>query len=174
MVSGMAKEKKPFPNETWWTDRRGRRWRVEIKWAPVAGRAEPVAVMIEASPGEVVTGETLKGIRFAELADRMRQAAAFAHASVASDPQRDLTAEQRSEYLSTAELLLAHKGRTLTNDDLGEVARVYRQAHRIGANPRVAVREQFHLSDSGAAKRIRAARDAGLLGPARPGKAGEV
>jgi hypothetical protein len=51
---------------------------------------------------------------------------------------------------------------------------VYREAHRVGGNPRAAVREQFHLSDSGAAKRIRAARDAGLLGPARPGKAGEA
>jgi hypothetical protein len=84
------------------------------------------------------------------------------------------TDDERAHAGALAEGLQARKGRTLTTGDLEVVADVYRAAWRQGANPRHAVAEQFHLSDSGAAKRIRAARGAGLLGPARPGKAGEV
>jgi hypothetical protein len=86
----------------------------------------------------------------------------------------DLTDEDRAAALAVADGLEARKGRTLTSDHLHVVADVYRTAWREGADPRRAVAEHFHLSDSGAAKRIRAARDAGVLGPARPGKAGEA
>jgi hypothetical protein len=78
------------------------------------------------------------------------------------------------ELRSYADAFRPRKGRKITDDDLRIVADVYRTAWRQGADPRRAVAEQFHLSDSGAAKRIRAARDAGFLGQARPGKAGEV
>jgi hypothetical protein len=70
--------------------------------------------------------------------------------------------------------LFGNRPRALQKETLEEVARVYRDAHKLGRNPRQAVRGHFDLrSDSGAAKRIRAARDARLLGPTSPGKAGE-
>ena len=174
--------------ESVWTDRRGRKWLVVIAWAAVGGRFEPIGVTVAAtSKGAVITGETLKAVPLGGVADQIRrdQADVFAEAirrwdqirpEEFADPAavRSVIEADRRSALELSELMMAHKGRTLTRDDLAAVASVYREAHRVGADPRAAVREQFHLSDSGAAKRIRAARDAGVLGPARPGKAGEA
>jgi hypothetical protein len=60
-----------------------------------------------------------------------------------------------------------------TDDELLEVARVYEAALADGVKPRRAVASRFHLSDDGASRVIRKARDAGVLGePPGPGKAG--
>jgi hypothetical protein len=68
----------------------------------------------------------------------------------------------------------ARRGR-LTPEELAEVARVYREAYAAGRPPKKAVVSHFGLSDVGASKRIRLARDGGYLGEARgrgaPGEA---
>jgi hypothetical protein len=61
----------------------------------------------------------------------------------------------------------------LSDDQLVEVARVYRD-NVHSRNPTQAVAHHFHLSHSTAARAVRRARNAGLLGPAverRPGEA---
>lgn len=61
--------------------------------------------------------------------------------------------------------------RRVTDEMLEKVAQVYR--HNVGNKPTQAVAEHFGKAHRTAALYVRRARDAGLLGPALPGKAGE-
>jgi hypothetical protein len=56
-----------------------------------------------------------------------------------------------------------HKGRRLEADELQQVADVYRAAHAEARPVNEAIRDAFDLTKDGAAKRIMAARRAGLL-----------
>lgn len=73
-----------------------------------------------------------------------------------------------------AELTNRRRRRTVTDELLDQVADVYRTAVTEGFHaPTQAVGEQMHVSRSQAAKYVTAARKAGKLGPAAPGKRGE-
>jgi hypothetical protein len=175
------------------TDRQGHQWSIDVLWTYVGARLEPAGVYVVSAddPPVPLTAETLRRIPFGTLVDNYRRQEVksseelLANWAKAREPgfaghaemegwYVPFTDEQAASVREMVEASRPKKGRTLTNDDLQVVADVYRTAWRQGADPRRAVAEQFHLSDSGAAKRIRAARDAGLLGQARPGKAGEV
>lgn len=62
--------------------------------------------------------------------------------------------------------------RTITDDILATVADVYRT--HVEDRPTQAVARHFKISDRTARLYVRRARDAGRLGEARPGKAGEL
>ncbi|WP_157879717.1 hypothetical protein [Streptomyces yangpuensis] len=64
--------------------------------------------------------------------------------------------------------------RSLTPDHLTNVAEVYREAHKQGRPPTVAVAEHFGVSHSAAAKWVGAARKQGQLGPVAKGSRGSV
>jgi hypothetical protein len=65
------------------------------------------------------------------------------------------------------------RGRTrLTDDELEEVATIYRAAHARGEAPTETVREVLRTSRASASRWIREARDRGFLGPAQPRRAG--
>lgn len=57
--------------------------------------------------------------------------------------------------------------------DPADVARVYRKARELGQPPTLAVAGEFIVSRTTASRWIRSCREQGLLGPARPGCAGE-
>jgi hypothetical protein len=57
------------------------------------------------------------------------------------------------------------------DDELESIAAVYRIAHACGERPTAVLAEVLDASWSTAAKKVKAARDAGLLGPAVRGKA---
>ncbi len=65
----------------------------------------------------------------------------------------------------------ARPRRKVTDDLLREVAEVYRT--NVDDRPTQAIRERFGMPRSTAALYVRRARDAGHLGAAQPGKAGE-
>lgn len=81
------------------------------------------------------------------------------------DPSRsDIYLWSDSEIQADSERLQrayrAQQGKRLDVEDLKEVARIYRENPD---RPRKAVAEQLHIADVTASKRIRKARDAGLL-----------
>lgn len=59
-------------------------------------------------------------------------------------------------------------------DELVRVAGTYRIAQACGIPPTKSVAEIFNITRSAAAKKVMAARKAGLLGPTTPGKKGET
>jgi hypothetical protein len=138
-------------------------WTLESWWRTLDGRSEPVEVRIfsltpPAPYGTVVTGDAIRKLQLGQmLADSrmwLRQSAMFwfRHPSTMdmarSDPQISALAE---------ELILGGKpqrGQALSNDDLENVADVYRSAWIDGEPVNEAVRRAFHLSKDGAAKRI--------------------
>jgi len=63
--------------------------------------------------------------------------------------------------------------RVLTDEFLAQVAEVYRQ-NTSTTQPSKAVAEHFKYTPSSARRLVREARLRGLLGPARPGRAGEL
>ena len=77
--------------------------------------------------------------------------------------------ELSNEAASAAERKLSPTGRPIADAELSEVARVYTE-HQ-GSTPTQAVAAHFHLSPSGAAKRVAKARRAGLLPPTVKGRA---
>jgi len=69
----------------------------------------------------------------------------------------------------------SRQGRRLSDDDLKETARIYREAMTIGRNPTEAVQRELHLSRSTAGRWVMQARRRGFLGPAPAGRvAGEA
>jgi Family of unknown function (DUF6214) len=60
------------------------------------------------------------------------------------------------------------------DQDLGEIAAIYRAAVLEGGRPTKAVMEAKHVSRATASRWIARARDVGELGKARPGVAGEI
>jgi hypothetical protein len=63
---------------------------------------------------------------------------------------------------------------SVTREHLEQVATVYRKAEAVGLPPTKAVSEQLGASHSTAARWVGMARQKGLLGPAQPGRSGEV
>ena len=66
------------------------------------------------------------------------------------------------------------RGSPITEDNLLEVARVYREAVKHGDPPTQAVADGMNVARSTAARWVAAARTRGLLGPAMRGKGEEA
>lgn len=173
----------------------GHPWRVEVTWAEVDGRAEPVGLMIM-SYSEVMDGENLVGygdglrpIRSSLLRGDLMSAIESDRKRVIEDAQSILAAEHRFEDGERAEdfdkarhVLEVHsnrRGRKLADGDgtplptdeaLAKVAAIYTAAWQEGRPPTKAVAESLGISRSAAAKRVRRARDAGHLPDTRQGK----
>jgi hypothetical protein len=69
---------------------------------------------------------------------------------------------------------VAIRGAGDQGDELSRIAALYRQALVCGLHPVQHVAERLEMPKSTAAKRVIAAREAGLLGATTPGKAGET
>jgi hypothetical protein len=84
--------------------------------------------------------------------------------------------DEKERFLISKSSAAPRTGRPLhwTPSLLAEVARVYREAWIARKKPTTAVSKRFHLSQSGAAKVVKLARQAGLLPPTTQGKPGWI
>lgn len=159
-------------NSFWWPDWKRGPWRVQMTWAELGGRAEPVGFAIEwagsKNAAQPVTGDLLRKLVFGEL-----------------------VREHRAELAQTVQLLAAGKGKLAgiakgqipiynagggryPPGTLERVAEVYRDAYRQGRPTTRAVMEAIGCTETAAYKWVRKAREAELLGPTLPGKPGGI
>lgn len=168
-------------------------WVITAGWDLVASRIEPVLVTIESrtswlsrpshwlTPADPLAGKSAVQPT-AVNADAVRRLPLGAILAEGRRGLRERAAREQSRFGELAKRLGfqleplvnaqrgAQRGRRLTDDDLREVAAAYREAWSQGEPVNDAVRERCKLSRDGAAKRIMAARAAGLLdgvGPRR-------
>lgn len=124
--------------------------RVFFRWAE--GRFEAQEVHVKGHNGEPVTGEVLRKIPV----ERMLRGR-LARQALPDRPDRKLS---WPEFFGEA-----------VEDDLREVAAVYRLAFAAHQPPVKAVAEHFGIPASTAGKKVMAARKAGFLPPTTRGKA---
>lgn len=142
------------------TDERGNTWIVTTELAVIGGRMEPSVVTVR-SQGEPITRETMKSIPFGGIFTETRTVDRRGMEWLAeqwSDPR--VRADHRKE---NAALFGSRRGRTLDDETLAVVASAYREAFAKGESVVRAVAAACHISESTAGKRIRAAKNAGLL-----------
>jgi hypothetical protein len=116
-----------------------------------------VHVRIGSNFGDVpLSAGTLRRLPIGTLNDEARRGAAFVAEASARHGQSSAVFEDMGEG--------PRRGRPLGNDDLAKVAAVYRDAYGVrGVHVTEHVAKTFNISKSAAAKRIAAARKAGLL-----------
>ncbi len=170
-----------------WPDEQAGPYRVKVGWRLLGERWECIELTVriaeEGEPRPLHTVD-LRGLRLPQIVSK---AAVVLHEELAARREqlrasqrptsrsefRKMTLERRraDEALRAAEP--RKPGRPPVSDgELVQVARVYAKAYIEHRPPRQAVAEAFGLSPSAAAKRIARCREAGLMGPAEPGKAG--
>jgi hypothetical protein len=150
---------------------------IRSTWKPLSGRAEPVSMTLTPPPGRAISTDEVRRLPLgAVLAESRAQLLETAtRIDEASKPTgADGTPKPHFTNLPgvAPDMLRAgpQRGRRLGVDELRRVADVYRDAYWRGDSVNEAVRAAFTLSRDGAAKRIMAARSAGLLdgiGPKR-------
>ena len=156
-------------------DARQRFWRIEVKWStePMRGRYEPASVAISRD-GAAITAEGVRQLPLGtlivdmrgEIADKIRRVATgpwIEGQAVWEGQMPDDHPEERRALLEEAAVFGVQRGRRLSGDLLEIVAATYREAYRTGQPVTQAVADRTGCSNSTAAKRIMAARKAGLL-----------
>ena len=156
--------------ETFDTHHVAAEWTATFTWAEMAGRLE--AVKITVVPNTAGSGIVPSDLRAASFANLLKAQRALIQQVFTMSAQALPDDPRRSEWARVGELAgKAKKGRPVSDDELEQVADVYREAYRMGANPVVAVADALKIARSTAAKRVIAARRAGFLPPATAGKA---
>lgn len=162
-----------------WRSSTGQRFDVEVVWVEVDGRMEPLAVTIrsvrsrdsghEGGAEVPLSSALLREIPFGTIFKEQRSTGfRFALArSLKAREQSDAQTEARAQRQQKAFKAVGKR----TPEGLAAIAAAYRDAHLYGSNPVATVASKFNIPRSTAAKRVMAARRAGLLPPALPGKA---
>lgn len=141
-------------------------------------QATCTALRVQAGEGGQVTGDLLRQVPLARL---LREAVATA-ASMFKFQRRLPGGGARFELFPGGDAAAdiyerakaPRRGLPLTDDELREVADIYREAVARGdRSPTRAVGEAKHAARSTAARWVGKARKKGFLGPAMPGRAGE-
>ncbi len=130
--------------------------KVCAQWDVIDGRGEPHRVVIFTEPRRPVTAEAVRRLPLGTILGGMRRDLAWE----AGFPGIQSDARQPVYEAATVG---PRRGRPLLADDLRDVAGVYRAAWFDGRPVTAAVADRFGIAQSTAAKRIRAARKAGLL-----------
>ena len=131
---------------------------VLFEWKVIGRRREVVCVCIRsAGLMSALTASDIRSIPFSLLETMERQMKA----------ESDIRGKQ-SEFKSGP-----HSGKPLTSDELRNVADLYREARNLGTSTARHISSHLQISESAVAKRISAARKAGLLGESLGTKAGE-
>ena len=130
----------------------------------IAGRAEPVALCIERVDGLGVAANQVRQLPIGDMVAESRKAKDWQAEVIAvfqeqHAGQPTAAARTRATWVGGG----PQRGRSATTEDLEQVAAIYRQAWADNESVNKAVKTAFRLSASGAAKRIMAARKAGLL-----------
>jgi hypothetical protein len=142
---------------------RGSRWIVHYQWAAIGGRAEVVELTLRSldDPPVPVTTTVLRSLNLGSEIDQSRAGWATAFEDLSADDPRWTAHAEPMTAPASRERRGGHP--QTTDAELAEVARVYRQALAEGRPPTQAVAKARLLSLSGAAKRVRRARDRGFL-----------
>ena len=172
-----------------WPDPDSGPWRIKTYWQMFEGRLECVGVEITSVPlrddsnREIpsdwkrqpigLTSTVLRRLNLGSKIEDWRREIAWFDVFRA----RMFQPERFVELATRATAVLGDRRSTrgrrrLTDDQLKEVASIYLEALAEGRWPRLAVAEQLSLSPPAAGKRIYLARQAGYLGPTKPGIAG--
>jgi hypothetical protein len=145
------------------------------------GTARCVGLIVRAADGEALTTEALRGIPLARLAKEAVAEAARSYTPLepGGEPIFRLTSTPRDAHAAFYESYVnsarePRRGSPITDENLSEVARVYREATKRGDPPTQAVALAMHVARSTAARWVAAARVRGFLGPAMRGKGGEA
>jgi hypothetical protein len=171
-----------------WPDEHIGPWLIQLMWALVKGRREPVGLEIRSCWGQddasppglpaydqsppVLTTTVLRKLPFATIvADLRRQNAegdiGF-YDSLEGQPGFDPAELRRLKSAAAADMAAPRR----ETGRLAEVAAVYRRAWEEGRPPTEAVARHFTISQSAAAKRVSRARQAGYLPPTTRGRPG--
>lgn len=170
-----------------WPDFKGP-WEVETIVEYVGGRPELVGLTIRRQGNSAVplTSKVLKQVHIPELVAGHLRFLRYQEHFAAEDLRSELGGSELSdeqEMQGLLEIYRSHQPETLaltgrptywTVLRLAEVATTYREALEARKHPTAAVATRFHKTASGAAKLVRLARAAGLLGPTTKGKAGWI
>lgn len=141
-------------NEIQFVDSSKNRWSISVELKAVKGRIVPVAVLVEPldEPVELRT-EVLREIALKKIVKPWIQR------------ERDQLAHSHKKHRTQP-----HRGRPHSTVELQAVADVYQEAFAKSLPVQQAVAAALGISLSTAGKRIRAARQLGLLPPSRGGK----
>ena len=143
------------------------RWSITFSWSEVNGRSEPVGVALDhKTNSSALTAEVLRRVPWGTLIRDTR--AQLRKGSHAGDVWPSAVLGTRA---GLAERFAPARGKAQTDEAHEAVATVYRRAWQSGERPTKAVADAFSISYSTASKRVAAARRAGYLPPAAPGKA---
>jgi hypothetical protein len=138
------------------------------------------AIEVRAPAGEVLTGESLR-LPLHRLARRAMLGASRAYEPVepGGPPVFRLTGTppERVQRLYEQEAQGARqprRGAPVTDEQLRQVADLYRAAVERGDPPTRTIEDTMHVARSTASRWVARARERGLLGPATHGRAGEA
>jgi hypothetical protein len=97
-------------------------------------------------------------------------------ATVAGGTVGPLTTNERAQFYEryARDARRPHRGSPVTDENLRQVAKLYRAAIKRGDPPTETVAETMHIARSTAARWVTRARERKLLGPALRGRAGEA
>lgn len=141
--------------------------------------------------GEDVTGETLRRLPVAQL---VKEAVAWAaqhewfeqlaepvpmkggRSIVGMGARSSMSSDERASFYGryAKNARQPRRGSPLTDENLTEVAELYREAVKRGDPPTKVICRTWHVERSTASRWVAAARDRGFLGPAKRGRAGEA
>lgn len=134
------------------------------------GRASCLSLKAEKLDGLPLTATDLRRIPLARiLRDASRASQLFAAAlgpGVFGPPT-----PREARRIAADPCRRPRRGSPITRQHLEEVAQTYRDAFQRGDRPTRAVQATFSVERATASRWVRAARDAGLLPPAEPGRA---
>lgn len=138
-------------------------WEVVTEWERRRGRLDPVTVTINALDAVPVTGDVLRAIPLGTL-HRQARAEAASYARRKGKSSANFVALVNAMVPELADLGGGpRRGVAMSNDDLEQIAAVYRKAWNEGRAVTRAVADAFKIAESTAGKRIMKAREAGLL-----------
>jgi hypothetical protein len=143
------------------------RFQIEMAWSwpstTNTGRLEPVSVLITSPEGDVlIPVEVVRRLPIGRLQQQARR-----DAGRDADHIRPRLIEVVNERPVDPAHRGGHRGRPTDRAELEAIARTYLAAWGNGEPVTAAVAEKFHISKSTSAKRIMAARKAGLLDQVR-------
>lgn len=137
----------------------GEQFQVIARWEVIGERSEPTLVSIFTVPPRPLSADAIRRLPLGSVLAGMRRDLAW-EGKVGVGTESDQGRRRRAVARSATG---PQRGSALSSDDLQAVSEAYRRAWREGRPVTVAIAEQFHIAPSTAAKRIMAARRAGLL-----------
>lgn len=150
-------------NSLVWKDSQSRKWNIIFQWRLINGTPHATGISLSLVEGEGSLSSSLL---------RKLPIGALINYDLQHGGAQKICLQSKIQISS--ETQGPQRGQPLDSKILEQVAFLYRQALQNGTSPSKMIAQAFLITESSAAKRIMAARKAGFLGPACPGKKGEL